>query len=71
MFLSNISEIQWLVTSTIQSICKSKSFIMTNEYSKTLPLSKVIDYTLSTKGAFLQNATVTKTPHFPQGVLYD
>ena len=65
MFLPNISELHWSVTSTIQSICDAKTFVITNKFSETLSLSKVIEYTLLTRGAFLQDATITKTLHLP------
>lgn len=65
MFLPNISELHWSVTSTIQSICEAKIFVITNKFSETLSLSKVVEYTLLTRGAFLQSATITKTSHLP------
>lgn len=65
MLLPNISELHWSVTSTIQSIHNSKSFVITNKFSKMLSLSKIIDYTILTRGNFLQIATITKTLHLP------
>lgn len=65
MFLPNISELHWSVTSTVQSMHDSKLLVITNKFSDTLSFSKVVDYTILAKGKFLQIATITKTLHLP------
>ena len=65
MFFPNISELHWSVKSIIQSMNNSEPLVVTVKFSETISFSKIIDYTILTKGKFLQIATITKTLHFP------
>ena len=65
MFLPNISESHRSVTSTIQTMNNSEPLVVTVKFSEKIPFSKVIDYTILTRGKFLQIATITKTLHLP------
>ena len=65
MFLPNISEPHWSVTSTIQSMNDFEPLVITNKFSKNLSFSKIVNYTILAKGKSLQIATITETLHFP------